>query len=98
MLANFLYVKILIMVKKILSVKTKYGSFQCSFEPEKDMGGYAVEARNVSGAISWGRTLAEAKRMITEAIEGAIEAKVIAQAEKKGIIQVKSNRHSMLSA
>lgn len=86
------------MVKKVLSIKTKYGTFQCAFEPEKDMGGYAVEARKVPGAVSWGKTLAEAKRMIAEAIEGAIEASAIAQAEKKGIIQIKDNRSPIFPA
>ena len=62
-------------IKKVLIIETDYGSFKCVFEPEKDMGGYMVEAHNVSGAISWGKTLLEAKRMIKEAIEGAIEAK-----------------------
>ena len=75
------------MSKKILTIKTQYGSFQCIFEPEKDMGGYAVEARGVAGALSWGKTLSEAKRMIAEAIEGAIEAKAIAAAEKRGVVQ-----------
>ena len=62
------------MLKKTAIVKTKYGSFPCVFEPEKDMGGYTAEARTVQGAVSWGKNLAEAKRMIAEAIEGAIEA------------------------
>lgn len=78
---------------KNLVVKTKYGSFKCVFELEKDMSGYAVEVRNLSGAVSWGKNLSEAKRMIIEAIEGAIEAKAIAHAEKKGIIQIKNSRH-----
>lgn len=81
-------------IKKILTMETKYGSFQCVFEPEKDMGGYVVEARGVPGAISWGKTHAEAKRMIVEAIEGAVEAGVVAKAEKKGIVQIKNIRHS----
>lgn len=81
--------------KKILIVETKYGSFQCIFEIERDMGGYTAEARGVPGAVSWGKTLAEAKHMAVEAIEGAIEANIIAQAEKKGLIQIKSGRHSM---
>lgn len=80
------------MAKKNLMIKTKYGSFQCVFEPEKDMGGYAVEARGISGAVSWGKTLAEAKRMIVEAIEGAIEALAVANAEKKGIVKIASFR------
>lgn len=62
--------------KKILIVETKYGSFQCIFEPEKDVGGYAVEACGVPGAVSCGKTLGEAKRMIVEAIEGVVEANI----------------------
>ena len=84
------------MTKKILLIKTKYGSFCCVFEPEKDMGGYAVEARGVSGAVSWGKTLAEAKRMITEAIEGAIEAGIVARAEKKGLVTIPNARISSM--
>lgn len=80
-------------VKKTLIVETKYGSFHCVFEPEKDMGGYTAEARGVSGAISWGKTLAKAKRMIGEAIEGAVEAGIIVKAEKKGMVQVKNSRN-----
>ena len=82
----------------IVKVKTKYGSFQCTFGPEKDMGGYVAEARGVQGAISWGKTLSQAKKMVAEAIEGAIEARAIAAAEKKGIIQViKRARYSILA-
>lgn len=69
-------------------IKTQYGSFLCIFEPEKDMGGYVAEAPGVQGAVSWGRTLAEAKRMIAEAIEGSIEARVISKAVGKGTIRV----------
>jgi len=76
------------MTKKILLIKTKYGSFRCVFEPEKDMGGYTVEARGVSGAVSWGKTLVEARKMIAEAIEGAIEAGIVAKAEKNGLVRV----------
>jgi predicted RNase H-like HicB family nuclease len=81
------------MAKKILIVKTKYGAFRCIFESEIDMGGYAVEAIGVPGAISWGKTLAEAKEKIKEAIEGAVEAAAVAAAEKKGIVRlIKRNR------
>ena len=75
------------MIKKIV-IKTKYGSFECIFEPEKDMGGYVVEARGIAGAVSWGKNLAKAKTMIIEAIEGAIEAQAVVNAEKKGIVRV----------
>ena len=81
--------------KKILIIKTTYGSFRCAFEPEKDMGGYAVEARGVQGAVSWGKTLAEAKRMIKEAIEGAIETNVVARAEKQGVFRMKTAGRSL---
>jgi len=70
------------------SIRTNYGTFVCLFEPEKDMGGYAAEALDVQGAVSWGKTLVEAKRMIAEAIEGVIETRVIARTEKEGIIRV----------
>jgi len=76
------------MAKKISVVKTKYGAFQCVFEPEKDMGGYVVEARGVQGAVSWGSTLNEARKMIAEAIEGAIEARAIAEAGRRGMVRI----------
>jgi predicted RNase H-like HicB family nuclease len=76
-------------VKKLkYSIKTNYGTFLCLFEPEKDMGGYTAEALEVQGAVTWGKTLAEAKRMIVEAIEGVIETRVIIRAEKEGTIRV----------
>lgn len=71
-----------------LSIKTAYGTFLCAFEPERDMGGYVAEAPDIQGAVSWGRTLAEAKHMITEAVEGAIEARAIVHAEKEGAIRI----------
>lgn len=80
------------MSKKIFTIKTQYGSFRCVFEPEKDMGGYTAEASGISGAVSWGKTLAEAKKMIAEAIEGAIEARAVAAAEKRGIVRMTNPR------
>lgn len=68
--------------KKIIEIKTKYGSFLCVFEPEKDMGGYMVEARGIPGAISWGKDMAEAKKMIAEAIEVAVEGELIIAARE----------------
>ena len=69
-------------------IKTNYGTFLSVFEPEKDMGGYTAEALEVQGAVSWGKTLAEAKRMIAEAIEGVIETRVLARAEEEGTVRV----------
>ena len=79
--------------KKILVVKTKYGSFECVFEPEPDMGGYMIEAKGVQGAISWGKNMKEAKKMIAESIEGAIETCAIIEAEKQGAVQLKNKKH-----
>ena len=70
------------------SIKTDYGTFMCLFEPEKDMGGYTVEALEVQGAVSWGKNLTQAKKMIAEAIEGVIETRVLARAEKEGMVRV----------
>lgn len=75
--------------KQIIEIKTKYGSFSCIFKPELDMGGYVVVAQNIQGAVSWGKNLSEAKRMIAEAIEGIVELKVLAHEEKEGRITVK---------
>ena len=73
--------------KKQISIKTLYGSFVCVFEREPDMGGYTAEA-DLQGAMSWGKTLAEAKHMIKESIEGAIEARALVQAERAGSIRI----------
>lgn len=79
-------------VKKVLTIKTKYGIFKCAFEPEKDMGGYAVEARGIQGAISWGKSLTEARRMIAQSVEGAVEARIIADAARRGAVRVNAQK------
>lgn len=84
--------------KRTYLIKTQYGSFPCVFEPEKDMGGYVVEAPGVQGAVSWGKTLAEAKRKIVEAIEGSIEARVIAKAVEKRTIRIVRRTPSIATA
>ncbi|OHA89893.1 MAG: hypothetical protein A2832_02020 [Candidatus Zambryskibacteria bacterium RIFCSPHIGHO2_01_FULL_44_22b] len=81
------------MSKKTLTIKTQYGSFDCIFEPEKDMGGYVAVARKVQGAVTWGKNLAEAKRMAKEVIEGVIEAGIISRAEEQGIVHIRKNTH-----
>jgi len=83
--------------KRTYLIKTKYGSFSCVFELEKDMGGYVAEARDVQGAVSWGKTLTEAKRMIAEAIEGTIETRAISKAEQQGTIRI-ARRASSVAA
>lgn len=73
--------------KKTAVIKTQYGSFKAVFEPETDMGGYVVTAPKVQGAISWGRNLSHAKEMISECIEGAIEARIISEAVEEGNVR-----------
>ena len=68
-------------------IKTNYGTFLCIFGPEKDMGGYTAEALQIQGAVTWGKNLTESKKMIAEAIEGVIETRVLARAEKEGAIR-----------
>ncbi len=77
-------------MKKKYLIKTQYGSFEAVFEPETDMGGYVVTASKVQGAVSWGKNLAHAKKMIAECIEGAIEARVIMDAVTEGSIRFTS--------
>lgn len=79
-------------MKKIETVITKYGVFKAVFEPEPDMGGYVVEAPAVAGAISWGKNFADAKRMIAESIECAIEGDVILAAEDAGQVTLRRQR------
>lgn len=63
--------------KKIIEVKTKYGSFNCVFEPEPDMGGYMITVSQKPDVVSWGRTIAHAKQMAKEAIECSVEGEII---------------------
>lgn len=79
-------------------VRTQYGSFKAVFEPEHDMGGYVATAPKVQGAVSWGRTLAQAKKMIAECIEGAIETRVIADAIEEGNVRLSSHKNAFALA
>lgn len=72
---------------KTAIVKTQYGLFKVVFEPETDMGGYVATAPKVQGAVSWGKNLAHAKKMIAECIEGAIEARIISEAVEEGNVR-----------
>jgi len=77
--------------KKTVAIKTKYGTFRCVFEPERDMGGYVVTAPAVQGTVSWGKNLAHAKEMIAECIEGMIETRIIVEAVKEGNVRFTAN-------
>jgi len=78
-------------VKKVADIKTRYGTFRCVFEPERDMGGYTAEAVGLSGALSWGKTLADAKRRVVEAIEVAVEGDAVIAAHKAGYIALRKS-------
>jgi len=75
--------------QKSADIKTKYGTFRCVFAPERDMGGYVATAPTVRGAISWGKTLADAKRYVVEAIEVAVEGDAVIMAHKAGYIALR---------
>lgn len=77
--------------RKTALVKTQYGPFKAVFEPESDMGGYVATAPSVQGAVSWGKNLSHAKKMIAECIEGAIEARIISEAVKEGSVRFIAN-------
>lgn len=77
--------------KKTADVKTRYGTFRCVFEPERDMGGYTAEAAGLSGALSWGKTLADAKRHVVEAIEVAVEGDAVIAAHKAGYVALRKS-------
>jgi predicted RNase H-like HicB family nuclease len=83
---------------KKADVQTRFGLFSCAFEPEPDMGGYVATAPRVSGAVSWGKNLAEAKRMIAEAIEGVLEVGMLARAEEAGDVRFVRQRAMHLVA
>jgi predicted RNase H-like HicB family nuclease len=71
-----------------IKIKTIYGTFPCTFERERDMGGYTAEATNVPGAVSWGKTLAAAKLSVKEAIEGAIETRALVEVAREGSVRI----------
>lgn len=73
-------------------VETEYGKYSVTFEPERDMGGYMVTAPKRPDVITWGKTLAHAKRMAKEAIECSVEGDVLIAAEKEGIVAIRKQR------
>lgn len=80
------------MAKKVLTIKTKYGYYKSIFEPEPDMGGYMITVPQRPDVISWGKTMAHAKRMSKEAIECSVEGEIIIEAERRGEIAIKKQR------
>ena len=58
--------------KRISMVDTLYGSHRVIFERDERRG-YIATAPDLAGVITWGKDLAEAEKMIREAIELCIE-------------------------
>jgi len=83
--------------KQKLAIKTRYGTYQAVFDPELDMGGYAVAVPGVQGAVSWGKNLTQAKKMAVEAIEGAIETRILIEAEQQGLAKLQKHRPLILA-
>jgi len=80
------------MKKQKVNIKTLYGTFVATLEPEPDMGGYMVTVPKQPDVISWGKTLSHAKLMAKEAIECSVEGDVIIAAEKKGTIVIRKQK------
>ena len=55
-----------------MEVQTRYGKHLCLFEPD-DKEGYIVTVPGLPGTITWGKTIAEAKKMAQEAVELCVE-------------------------
>jgi predicted RNase H-like HicB family nuclease len=55
--------------KKIISIKTRFGNFDCLFEKNRPENGYTVTVPKLKGIVTCGENLNEAKKMAKEAIE-----------------------------
>lgn len=62
------------MKKSKVKINTDYGIYECLLA--SDSPGYIVTCPSVQGVVTWGKNLAEAKKMAREAIELCIESKV----------------------
>jgi len=56
-------------MKKLITIKTTFGTFQALFEPNTPEKGYTVTVPRLRGVVNCGDTLIEAKNMAREAIE-----------------------------
>lgn len=75
------------MKKKLTSIKTAFGTFECLFDPNTPEKGYTVTVPKLSGVVTFGDKLAEAKRMAKEAIELHCECLL-----KGGMAEIKVRR------
>ena len=56
-------------MKKIITIKTRLGDFDCLFESNTPERGYTVTVPKLKGIVTCGDTIAQAKEMAREAIE-----------------------------
>ncbi len=77
------------MKKLKAKVKTLYGVYDISLEKDGDT--FVVTAPKVAGMVTWGNTQAEAKLRAVEAIECAIEGKIIIAVADAGYITIHKN-------
>lgn len=54
---------------KVVRLKTKFGELGCLFEVNHPEKGYTVTVPDLSGIVTFGVNLKEAKEMVKEAIE-----------------------------
>ncbi len=54
---------------KMAPVKTVFGTFNCLFESNSPEKGYTVSCSRVPGVVTFGNTLADAKKYAKEALE-----------------------------
>ncbi len=55
--------------KNFISIKTRFGNFDCLFEKNTPEKGYTVTTPKLRGIVTFGKNLDEAKKMAKEAIE-----------------------------
>lgn len=74
-------------------IDTSYGNHRVIFERDERKG-YVATAPNLPGVITWGKTLAEAKKMAREAIELCIESMAEARIAAEKIVHPITARRS----
>jgi len=57
--------------RKYIEVKTRYGKHISVLEP--DEAGYTVTVPGLTGVVTWGKNVEQAKKMAKEAIELCVE-------------------------
>lgn len=75
------------MKKRLIKIKTRLGIYNAVFTPNRPEKGYTVIVPKLKGVVTFGRTLAEAKKMVQEAIELHCECLL-----EEGLAEIKIKR------